>query len=1672
MPSTYLFRRSFPAIFSILIGLTFVNFGCKGKAPEGDLTKCKGCDALKALQYDPQVTNKSKKVVNQANVHLKAQHLAEKTMRKKGKAYRNANAIDFVDSSSQVYVNFYLSNAHLQKFCRRQHGMKVSTERRKGRVHALASADHKNRAGAASFDQIRDLALVIDKVELHHQAGGKFYPEFNQPQVEFNDINDEAPKKLSFGSVPVGTYTKLTVYLKPTGSATENGQVITVDLLGKFDSRVDKQFIDEQLPDTDLIDKNQHFTLKSGKQYNLYLEFDVLDSLARSANGVRVQPARSWIQRLEAVEPELVQMRERQIVFKLKKDTTPEAALDMVNRLGLMPFKFVPGPNIIQAYINDDASLMDAYADVLGDPGVAMADFNFLARSANYADEPQFATQKDSLAQVGLPNAWQLNSGSGVKVAVVDTGIDTTNQDVSSAYTDWVDVLAGDITSSDLNGHGTEVASIIAGAHNGFGVAGINPNARVIAIKALNGAGTGDYVSMSLALMAAYAKGAKIINMSFGGYLDSPILAETVKHLANEGVILIGAAGNDSTSLPVYPASYASVISVAATGIGNQLADFSNFGETVDIAAPGQNVTVTGLKGNAARRSGTSYAAAYVSGVLSLVVSENSGLNLTGVTDLLQNTSDYVGRNHQNRDMGAGRINALRLLQRMKGANYTDLSVGEIWPIRRSAIEMTNSPLRLIVENRGTAASQPSIAKVKPEDSTETTVVIPSLAAGERKEFLLDYTAQKSIDGVKGVQARLIQPDDDASNNLLELHMPIVSSLGEDVLFARPKAVVIQSEPDKVQLKFSQPILNVGTATYSNFTLRLYEIVNNAEQLVQTVDVGQLASGEEKFIHFFAEKPFTSEVTKRGTYLIRGTIPDANQANNWSMTTLEIGRDNGSGVSILHKEKVHKAIAISVVDNYLRTAFAPLGAPVVESLIGELGAYRGDIDYGECVEDGDECSANDPYIGTVDPLFQICQSNAPCPLISNAHFWHISNDPSPGPLASLYGETNVPGVTEVSWLSSYYNAHGVPNAWHRAHIFWTGNGIAGHSPNHPLFRGIKQLYQSGDEAQKKAAMRFLGHVMHLVQDMSMPVHAHRQEHATDDDSLEEWEGETRKGHSGWGDWNGSGAEGGQRARNFFDTHYRSKSGSLPYLLTVPQYKSSLVPSFEAQNSNVYPIFYLMQFTNMRAGWFADDRNNGFNYTRPWHDLPRAFQGLDSRFFKQRAAASLIDNDNGFWKALWKTVCMILLIAVTAAVCVFWFIPFIGPALCLLMVYVTTFYGQMICEMVVEQWLDIHEDNDDDGDLSTIRDQTLPVAYIATATTYCHFFELVDPVRMPAGSCPTASLSGDDPMNLSIGGGVIGLVGNVTVANGGDTKVLSANGTFSMNKFGVTGETYNVVITLQPPGQTCRVVNPTGTITNRDIRNIGVTCATNGDATPPGPVTGLTVTTGNIGMCANFLSWQNPADSDFFGGVIVRNGNHAPVNISDGEVVYNGDIPTDNNLVPEGNFSFPTNFTDSRVDPGKLYYYAIFARDTAVPANQAAPATGSVTTDSSCASNPGCGGVCGGGGGPCFVATASFGESYNLTVLRNFRDNVLLSSSLGTAFVGWYYRVSPPLADFIRDSMVMRITVSNLLMPVTAIVAIYLGQSNGEIRAYYWLFVFAVGFWPLLLIYFRRYRYGV
>jgi subtilisin family serine protease len=266
----------------------------------------------------------------------------------------------------------------------------------------------------------------------------------------------------------------------------------------------------------------------------------------------------------------------------------------------------------------------------------------------------------------GATNIIPGQGGAGIKVAVIDTGIDCGHEDLAGGCVYGANFVTSGAVPFDDYGHGTHVAGIIGARDNGLGTIGVAPEATLYAVKVLNSSGSGSFSAVALGIDWAVRNGMHVINMSLGGTTASQALADAVAAAEAAGVLVVSAAGNSGCCNKVgYPAKYAGSMAVAAVDSQDVLASFSSTGPEVDVSAPGVSVRSSVPTGTCKYcdpsgyklLSGTSMATPHVAGVGALLMSR--GRTAAETWSLMVGTAVDLGAIGRDDEYGYGRVDAL-----------------------------------------------------------------------------------------------------------------------------------------------------------------------------------------------------------------------------------------------------------------------------------------------------------------------------------------------------------------------------------------------------------------------------------------------------------------------------------------------------------------------------------------------------------------------------------------------------------------------------------------------------------------------------------------------------------------------------------------------------------------------------------------------------------------------------------------------------------------------------------------------------------------------------------------------------------------------------------------------------------------------------------------------------
>ncbi|MBT3222050.1 MAG: S8 family serine peptidase, partial [Proteobacteria bacterium] len=317
---------------------------------------------------------------------------------------------------------------------------------------------------------------------------------------------------------------------------------------------------------------------------------------------------------------------------------------------------------------------------------------DYRAQALGMPNDPYRSFQWN-LDDIDVESAWSITDGSGVVVAVVDTGVSLGGEDTPVSVLQGYDFVDNDTNPNDGDGHGTHVAGTIAQAtNNGVGVAGVAPGATILPVRVLDDSGNGDSSDIAAGIVWAVDQGAEVINLSLGSDYLSTVEEDACQYASDNGVLVVGASGNSATTdWVVYPAAFDTVIAVGATDFNRETTEYSNWGPEVELVAPGGDVYadenndgyVDGVvqETNASGYfdyefwEGTSMAAPHVAATAALLIA-------SGVTDhdevrtRLQSTATDLGKSGWDKKYGFGLVNPYGALT---AGSAADIEPGDLY---------------------------------------------------------------------------------------------------------------------------------------------------------------------------------------------------------------------------------------------------------------------------------------------------------------------------------------------------------------------------------------------------------------------------------------------------------------------------------------------------------------------------------------------------------------------------------------------------------------------------------------------------------------------------------------------------------------------------------------------------------------------------------------------------------------------------------------------------------------------------------------------------------------------------------------------------------------------------------------------------------------------------------
>ena len=424
--------------------------------------------------------------------------------------------------------------------------------------------------------------------------------------------------------------------------------------------------------------------------------------------------------------------REREAVLAFKDDAALRRFLARAARSGLTVLGQLDALRSVRVRFDSPGALQRDLAENIADYAALGANALFgIPRPPAKQDRAaidQVPFGNDTLAFLGATgdrSSW----GRGTTIAILDTGV-AADATFGSGRVQSLDIGLGFAPGrGSEDGHGTAVAALAAGLLPD--AAGVAPGANLLSIRVTDSGGVSDLFTISQAIVAAVDAGARLVNVSLGGYATGPVLDAAISYATQRGALIIAAAGNDQAAQLAWPAADARVVSVGAIDRAEQQVSFSNSGAQLQLTAPGYGVQTAWLDGQRVTVDGTSASAPIVAGAIAAVMSQNPALTPRQAADLLARTANDGGAPGPDAAFGHGIVNLATALNRSNPA-YIDTAVSS------HHFDATTGEMQFVIQNRsGRTVSGMSLAITT--GTTTTNSSVPSLAAGET------YIAKTSV---------------------------------------------------------------------------------------------------------------------------------------------------------------------------------------------------------------------------------------------------------------------------------------------------------------------------------------------------------------------------------------------------------------------------------------------------------------------------------------------------------------------------------------------------------------------------------------------------------------------------------------------------------------------------------------------------------------------------------------------------------------------------------------------------------------------------------------------------------------------------------------------------------------------------------------------------------------
>jgi serine protease len=440
------------------------------------------------------------------------------------------------------------------------------------------------------------------------------------------------------------------------------------------------------------------------------------------------------------------------VILRVKRGADTAALERLLKRLGGSVTRSNPSMSALVLRLPTGSTLATVAKSCRSSGLIEYTEPEYKMYACGVPNDPSYSQQwglQDTGYGIKAQSAWNMANGSGITVAVVDTGVRADCPDLAGTkILPGYNALNNSTNASDDNGHGTHVAGTVAQTtNNGYGCAGVAYAASILPVKVLGADGSGSNFAVAAGIRWAADHGARVINLSLGGGGGST-LQEAVRYAVSKGAVVCAAAGNGGGGSLSYPAAYPETISVGAITSSGQKASFSQYGTGLSVVAPGVGIlqqTWSPSQGKFVFGSwnGTSMATPHVAGASALVLSRNPQLSPAQVKDILQRTARNLGAGGWDAQTGYGVIDAAAAVNAAGGGSTPapspspspgnpayDIAVTQIQAPESVAVN-TNVTIGVQIQNQGNATVDAHVTLTEGPAGDSTPAATVRVAPGE-----------------------------------------------------------------------------------------------------------------------------------------------------------------------------------------------------------------------------------------------------------------------------------------------------------------------------------------------------------------------------------------------------------------------------------------------------------------------------------------------------------------------------------------------------------------------------------------------------------------------------------------------------------------------------------------------------------------------------------------------------------------------------------------------------------------------------------------------------------------------------------------------------------------------------------------------------------------------------